>query len=109
MTYTMAWPVVTDRSYSAMIAPNDEHARRIANMLRAMRLDIPTDISVVSFDNTFEAMFTGISSVDFDRASLGFQAFHAIWGDLPLPANRELVARPVVVNRGSVADVKGRG
>jgi DNA-binding transcriptional regulator YhcF (GntR family) len=74
---------------TAIIAPNDEHARRIYTWLSVLGVRVPADLSLVSFDDRQEALYPyTISSVNFGFDNLGYTAFHLILGDIPVKVDK---------------------
>jgi DNA-binding LacI/PurR family transcriptional regulator len=74
---------------TAIIAPYDEHARRLYRWLIVLGVRIPEDLSLVSFDDRQELLYPyTISSVNFGFANLGYAAFHSIIGDVPIKIDR---------------------
>jgi DNA-binding LacI/PurR family transcriptional regulator len=61
---------------TAIIFVNDEHALRAIPVLRAARVNIPKDLSVVSFDDTDEAVKHSppLTSVAIPRTQIGYWA-----------------------------------
>jgi len=61
---------------TAIMFINDEHALRAIPVLRAARLNIPRDLSVVSFDDTDEAVKHSppLTSVAIPRTQIGYWA-----------------------------------
>lgn len=97
-------PFLRDSAPTAIIAPNDHHARTMYFWLRNAGVQIPRDISVLSFDNYEQFLEIPISTVDFGFGYLGYAALHAILGDIPvkMTQNGDICAQPHVVDRGSV-------
>jgi LacI family transcriptional regulator len=89
-----------------IIAASDQIARGVLEMLRELGRAVPSDVSVVSFDN-WEVLATEsrptISSIDFDLPDLGRAAARAVFdildGNAPEPGVRHFPTRLVI--RGS--------
>jgi len=99
-------PFLRNSGPTALIAPNDHHARTMYFWLRNAGVQIPSDLSVLSFDNYEQFLEIPISTVDFGFGYLGYAALHAILGDIPVKTTRtgDICAQPHVVDRGSVGD-----
>jgi len=70
---------------TGIVAPNDEHARLFYRWSRTVGLQIPEDLSLLSFDDRVESAYPyTISSINFGFDSLGYTAFHAMLGDIPV-------------------------
>lgn len=97
-------PLVRDPEVTAIVALNDDDAAQVAAWLSAMGIAVPEDLSVLSFDNRQALSLFPIDSVDFGFATLGYAAFHAIFGDIPVrrTAKNDIACTPFVVTRGSV-------
>lgn len=82
-------PFVLFPGLTAVIAPNDKHARQFFRWFTAAGIQIPQDLSLVSFDDRQEVTWPhAISSVNFGFDSLGYTAFHALLGDVPVKTDR---------------------
>jgi len=100
MKLVLATPKAT-----ALLAPNDRFAVRYWQVLAEQGVRIPRDLSMVSFDNLADLHPFPISSVDFGMATLGYQAFHLLLGDVPVHAHkgRHLMGVSRLVDNGSIA------
>ena len=89
---------------TAWIVPNDWQGYSILRVLRALGIQIPRDLSILSFDNHWLGS-EQLSSVDLGFEGLGYRSFHRIVGDLPGSdfKGKELVNRPIVMDRGSLS------
>jgi DNA-binding LacI/PurR family transcriptional regulator len=96
-------PFVADGRTTALIVPNDSAARYTLLTLGHLRICTPQHLSLLSFDNSLSVQSQPISSVDFGFGYLGYSAFHAILGDVPLSRDRHgnIAATARVVDRGS--------
>jgi DNA-binding LacI/PurR family transcriptional regulator len=72
--------------------------------LRLQHIDIPSRMALISFDNSRLVHPLPITSVDFGFGDLGYAAFHALMGDIPVDIGRgrRRPARAFVVHRGSL-------
>lgn len=97
-----------DDRITALIAPNDEMAIRYYLSCNRAGKIIPHDISLVSFDNRYTLKPFPISSVDFGLEFLGYQAFHYIYGVIPIPTGRhnQLFGINQLHDSGSIAMIK---
>jgi DNA-binding LacI/PurR family transcriptional regulator len=76
---------VTRPDITAIVAPNDEHARMFYRWLKMAGIRIPEDLSLISFDDRVESAYPyTISSINFGFDSLGYTAFHILLGDVPV-------------------------
>ena len=74
---------------TAILAPNDEHARMFYRWLMMAGIRVPEDLSLLSFDDLVESAYPyTISSINFGFDSLGYTAFHALLGDIPLKVDK---------------------
>jgi DNA-binding LacI/PurR family transcriptional regulator/DNA-binding transcriptional regulator YhcF (GntR family) len=75
---------------TALVAPNDEYARKIFRWLTVLGVDVPERLSLISFDDRQEMLYPyTISSVNFGFDGLGYTAFHLILGDIPVKVDKE--------------------
>jgi hypothetical protein len=102
-------PVFAPRGPTAVIAARDQLAQTFVRWFVRAHVDIPSRMSIISFDNEFLADSLCLTSVDFGFEELGYQAFHALLGDVPTRRTRDgnIAARPYVVDRGSVGKRDG--
>ncbi len=90
---------------TAIVAANDSAARHyIMRSLEDLRIRVPEDVSFISFDNQFRETCAPPTTVDFGFFDLGYKAFHAIAGGVPVSINRhnEIRAVAFVVDRETV-------
>jgi hypothetical protein len=99
---------IMDRTPSAVIVPSDAYAMATYHWLVAAGYRIPRDLSLISFDNSSLVRPWPVSSIDFGFGHLGYQAFHAIIGDLPVKsdAKGDVCARAMVQHYGSVGPAR---
>jgi len=70
---------------TALIAPSDTYAAQVYRWLLFAGIEAPKDISLVSFDDRLEETYPhSVSSINFGFDQLGFTAFHAMLGDIPV-------------------------
>jgi DNA-binding LacI/PurR family transcriptional regulator/DNA-binding transcriptional regulator YhcF (GntR family) len=81
-------PFVAHHPPTAMIVCRDSYASRVCQWLTLAGLDIPSRISIISFDNEFVRHPWGLASVDFGFGHLGYTAAHFIIGDIPVRRDR---------------------
>jgi hypothetical protein len=98
-------PYLVEKRLTALIAPDNQWARQYYYWLKAAGVQIPHDLSLLSFGNDLESQALPISTIDYGFDTLGYSAIHAILGDIPLSRDqhRSIAARPRVINRGSLA------
>jgi DNA-binding LacI/PurR family transcriptional regulator len=65
---------------------------------------VPSEMSLISFDNSASITPLPVSTVDFGFGNLGYSAFHLIYGDVTIHRDRagNVAGRPVVIHRGSI-------
>lgn len=59
---------------TAIFAANDQSAMGVFEAANEMGIQIPSDLSVVGFDNIYEAHFMGLTTMDQNLAEMGFIA-----------------------------------
>lgn len=57
--------LLTDRSITAWVTANDITGLACLQLLRTRRIDVPGELTVTAFDNTFAALLNGLTSYDF--------------------------------------------
>ncbi len=89
---------------TALITPNDQDARNIFEWLRNAGIQIPREISLLSFDNSDSLAGFPVTTIDFGFGVLGYNAFHLFLGDVPVKRNRrgEIASQPHIVHRRSI-------
>lgn len=104
-------PYLLSDPVTAIVAPNDLEAIYLHDTLVYLGIDVPGTISLLSFDNSLRVQSTSISSVDFGFAHLGYAAFHALVGDIPLNRDRHgnLAGPARVAQRGSTGPARTAG
>jgi len=76
---------------TAIVAPNDELARRFYPWFAAAKIRVPEDCTLLSFDDRQEKTYPyTISSINFGFDNLGYTAFHILLGDIPIAADKYL-------------------
>jgi hypothetical protein len=76
---------------TAFIAPSDTYAAQVYRWLLFAGMRVPEDLSLVSFDDRLEETYPhSISSINFGFDQLGFAAFHAMLGDIPVKVDKWL-------------------
>jgi hypothetical protein len=79
-------PLLREDRVTAIVALNDELARLAYTWLRRTGLDVPGDVSLLSFDSQPRQLYPWqISSVDFGFGYLGHSAYHLLARDIPFP------------------------
>jgi LacI family transcriptional regulator len=63
-----------DNPPTAIFAANDQSAIGVFEAAEELGVRIPTDLSVVGFDNTSEAKYLGLTTVDQFLAEMGYVA-----------------------------------
>jgi DNA-binding LacI/PurR family transcriptional regulator len=82
LPYQQKYPI------SALVAPNDETALRMMTFLHALGAGVPSDISLLSFDNSEVAEVARITSVDFGFGPLAYRAARLFAADIPMNVPR---------------------
>ncbi len=89
---------------TAVIALNNDMARKYYYWCLLMNITIPKQLSMISFDNTLESVTFPITTIDFGFPRLGYLAAHILIGDIPVKTDRQGHVPGVceLVDRGSV-------
>lgn len=98
-------PLFKDKKISIIIGQNDKFSRsQLIPWLDILAIQIPQEISLISFDNLYSDAFIPLTTIDFGYDYLGYQAFHAICGDIPVKRNRQGDIESVnkIIDNGSV-------
>jgi len=108
--HTPSMAGLLDAGVTALMSPNDAMAHEHYSWCRAAGIDVPGRLSIISFDNTPNAVVLPVSTIDFGFAQLGYIAAHIIIGDIPLRADREggIPGACTLVDRGSVGRPVGK-
>jgi len=95
---------LVSRGCTALVALNQSMAVCTFDWLRLVGLDVPADISLISFDDYLPLANHPISTVDFGFSNLGYQAAHIFIGDIPVRTDRwgNVAGKPRLVDRGSL-------
>ncbi len=90
---------------TAIIAPSDSHCLPFLHGIRQANIQVPQEISLISYDNMMDASMLPVDTVDLGGTQLGYQAFHWInsWRKSPLGKQREFQGTPLLLGRGTVA------
>ena len=72
------------KDISAILFPNDLFARSAIQSLSKIGIQVPRNISVISFDNIPIEVPIFFNTVDPGLEELGYQAIHALLGDVPV-------------------------
>ncbi len=93
---------------TALISVRDAHVRTLLPMISRMKISIPRELSIVSYDNYIDDARLPVDSVDNGFGDLGYRAFHRIIGDIPIAVDRSgnLVTHNDIAVRGSVCEAK---
>ncbi|MBD3321068.1 MAG: GntR family transcriptional regulator [Chitinivibrionales bacterium] len=96
---------------TAIIAPNDVFGREMHFWLEQIGISIPSDLSLISFDNLPFSVAFPISTIDFGFGKLAYLAAHALIGDIPVRADRkgQIGGTCTIAHRGSVGRLAGSG
>jgi DNA-binding LacI/PurR family transcriptional regulator/DNA-binding transcriptional regulator YhcF (GntR family) len=102
--------LLRDQAPTALIALNDQMAWEYHYWCRLAGIQVPRDLSMVSFDNIPQSVVFPISTVDFGLTRLGHLASHILIGDLPIKADTSgnIAGECMLVDRGSVAKPEDR-
>ncbi len=106
VAHTLLAPLCARGDITAILPSNYIDAEYMYHWLRFARADIPGRLSIIAFDNYALQNTFPISTVDFGFDYLGYQAFHAIVGDIPVKKSRagHIPSKPVIHHRGSVSN-----
>ncbi len=90
---------------TAILALNDAMALDYHEWFRAVGIEIPDKISLMSFDNRSESVVAPISTIDFGFYRLGFLAAHLFLRDMPIRTDHRgwLRGHCSFIDRGSVS------
>jgi len=96
--------LLTDGNPTALLALNDHFAQQYYFRLQAMKVRVPKDISILSFDNLSNAILFPLSTIDFGFSRLGYICAHLLIGDTPPPRTNAgaLAGTCTLVDRGSI-------
>lgn len=98
-------PIALKNEFTCIIAPNDYVALHlILPWIRDLNMSIPSDVSIIGFDNVNRYLFGNFSTVDFGFGYLGYQAAHALIDDIEINSDQQgrIISKPSVIDRGSV-------
>lgn len=101
-------PLLSEHRVTALVAPCDHFARYYATWLSLAGIEVPADVSLVSFNNYVEYSLQPITSIDLGMDTMGYAALHVMLGDIAVgtPGNR-IEGEICTVERGSVGPVDG--
>jgi DNA-binding LacI/PurR family transcriptional regulator len=91
---------------TAIVAPNDTIARELYFFCNYVGINIPLDISLLSFDNNPIASLFPLCTIDPGLAQLGYLCAHIIIGDFKVKTrpDRSIPSKCRLINRGSLAE-----
>ncbi len=97
--------ILADRAISAVISPNDYSAYYLYHWMHSRGVQVPKDISLLSFDNDLLLNLLPITTFDFGLGLLGYKGFHLVFDVLPVKGRTSgaIAATPELIDRGSVA------
>jgi DNA-binding LacI/PurR family transcriptional regulator/DNA-binding transcriptional regulator YhcF (GntR family) len=83
---------------------NDRMAREYYFWLKALGIQVPADMSMLSFDNIPEASMFPISTIDWGFERLGYLAAHILVDDIPVKTDRQgnIPGECRMADRGSI-------
>jgi DNA-binding LacI/PurR family transcriptional regulator len=89
---------------TAILPLNDWIAANDYHWFRGVGVSIPSELSLLSFDNERRWEFLPFSSIDFGLTDLGYLAAHVFVGDIPIACDRQgnVAGKPRLVDRGSL-------
>ncbi len=96
---------IKEEPITALLFPRDGAARNAYKYLHDFGIRVPRDLSVVSYDNLYDAITLPVSTVDPGGTNLGYRAFHAIFGDIPVVNRKDrnmIIAQPDIDRRGTI-------
>jgi hypothetical protein len=102
--------LLSDQRVTAIICANDQVAQIVWEWLMAADIPVPGDMSLISFDNSPKIQTWPVDSISFGFEGLGYAAFHAIAGDIPIrkATTTTIASTPAVARRGSVGTPRRR-
>jgi DNA-binding LacI/PurR family transcriptional regulator len=97
--------LLRDQEITALIAINDQFARKYYFWARVLGIEFPRHLSIVAFDNLTDNTPYPLSSIDFGFERLGYLSAHILIGDISVPTDRggNIPGIPTLVDRGSIA------
>jgi DNA-binding LacI/PurR family transcriptional regulator len=103
LTPSMLHCLHTERP-TVLIAPCDINARAVYEWLAWAGIDVPGQVSLVSFDNRISRIPPTLASVDFGFDFLGYYAFHTVMGTGggAYGKRRDVPGKACVVEHGSL-------
>jgi len=97
----------------AWVCVNDMEAVQALRFLRQNRVRVPGDLRLVSFDNTDDALYHGLTSYEFDVRGMALAMLDRVLRPNQQPAStdtsRVVTHSGVVIGRGSSCDAGPRG
>ena len=92
-------------SVTALVPMSERFAREYFFWLKAVDVQVPEQLSMLTYDFTPETLPFPISTVDFGFSQLAYRAVHVFVGDIPAEADTEgnVPCHPRLINKGSLA------
>ncbi|MBD3392146.1 MAG: hypothetical protein GF418_08715, partial [Chitinivibrionales bacterium] len=102
--------IAARRDCTAVLAPNQWLAINYYYWFRFAGFEVPSDLSIIGFDNRLPFEAHPVSTVDFKLDYLGYAAAHALLGDVPVNADRQgnIPSLPAVLDRGTLGRPRTR-
>jgi DNA-binding transcriptional regulator YhcF (GntR family) len=102
--YTPTFADLLGRQVTALLCLNDSVAIDYLFWLKAVGIEAPRHLSLVSFGNIVESAMYPISSIDFGFDRLAYLAAHILIGDIPIRSDEggTIAGKCTCVDRGSV-------
>jgi DNA-binding LacI/PurR family transcriptional regulator len=99
---------IREQNATALLAVNDSFALNHFYRFFNLGVQIPRDLSILSFDNTHETQLFPLSTIDFGFDRLGYLAAHLLIGDIPIQvrASGIVAGSCSLQDSGSIAQLK---
>jgi DNA-binding LacI/PurR family transcriptional regulator len=102
--------LITEDGITAIVGSNDYYSCQFYVWLSYLNINVPRDISLISFDNSALIRQYPIATVDWGYAHMAYCAVHILVGDIPIAHNSEKVmySKTRLIDRGSLAQARTR-
>ncbi|MBD3421617.1 MAG: hypothetical protein GF398_15990 [Chitinivibrionales bacterium] len=97
-------PLLKNHQITAVIGLNDVFAREIYFLLNLLGVELPRDLSMISFDNAPASRAYSIATIDYGFARAGYLSAHALIGDIVVRkgVSGNSACECKLINRGSL-------
>jgi DNA-binding GntR family transcriptional regulator len=103
--------LVQNKDVTAILAPNQWLAVNYLEWLRVSGIQVPREISLISFDNYYSQSRYPITVIDPRIGDLGYKSAHVLIKDIAVKTDRvgRIVSNPKLIDRGSLGIPRPRG